>query len=98
MPQPLLVECALPTLALRLWPLQEALVFDMTSQPRRFAFGTPLEVMPWAPLPASARMQYEMALALVAPASAAYPEVPLVAAAIAAASAAFCIARWRRYQ
>src|SRR5713226_2602930 len=36
--------------------------------------------------------------AATALASAAYPEVPLVAAAIAAASAAFCIARWRRYQ
>jgi hypothetical protein len=78
MPQPLLVECALPTLALRLWPLQVALVFDMTSQPCRFAFGTPLEVMPWPPLPASARMQYETAFALVATAAAESPVAPFL--------------------
>src|SRR5713101_6744427 len=78
MPQPLLVKCALPTSALRLWPLQVALVFDMTSQPCMFAFGAPLEVMPCAPLPASARMQNELAFALVATAAAESPVAPFL--------------------
>ena len=56
-PHPLLVPCALPIFAFKLWPVHEALVLDMVLQPFRFVFGAPWEVIPWAPLLARAKMQ-----------------------------------------
>ena len=57
LPQPLSVPCASPKVAFKLWPLQVALVLDITLQPFMLAFGAPLLVMPAAPLLASARRQ-----------------------------------------
>ena len=55
-PQPLSVPCASPKVALRLWPLHVALVFDSTLQPCMSALGAPLLVMPRAlPLPTRGR-------------------------------------------
>jgi hypothetical protein len=46
LPRPLLVPCAAPMFALRLWPLQVAVVLDITLQHCKLASGASLEVMP----------------------------------------------------